>query len=69
MEKRHDGTLAKAGIVTREAVMAELGILEDRTLRDWEREGMPYIKQGQQVLYHVPSVVKWLVRRQLRGRR
>lgn len=65
---KHASTLANAGIITREALMAELSIKKDDTLREWEKDGLPYIKQGQQVMYHVPSVVKWLLRRQRKSR-
>lgn len=66
---RHVNTLAQAGVITRKALMAELSIEKDDTLREWEKQGLPYIKQGQQVIYYVPAVVKWLVRQQLRGRK
>lgn len=54
-------TLARHGILTREQLAAELS-LKDASLREWEKRGLPKIVEGKKVLYHVPTVVKWLLR-------
>lgn len=62
------GAMYDAGIVTRSALMEELRLSDD-TVREWEREGMPFIKKSSRVFYHTDSVVKWMLKHQLRGRK
>lgn len=69
METKHANSMANAGIVTRVALIAELGIKDEETVRVWEREGCPYIKQGNTIVYYVPDVVRWMRRRQRKGRK
>lgn len=54
--------MAQRGILTREQLAEELN-LSEQTIRNWERGGMPAIREGKTVLYHVPAVIKWLLRR------
>ena len=54
--------MAANGMLTRDQLAREISV-EPRTLLAWERDGMPTVKQGKSVFYHVPSVVKWMLKR------
>lgn len=55
------------GVITRDALQAELNISSPETIREWERAGMPTIRCGKLVFYYVPSIVKWLAAHQGRN--
>ena len=43
----------------------ELVGVSANTLRDWRREGLPYIKVGSQPRYLEKSILDWLTERQI----
>lgn len=54
--------LRERGILDREQLACELGIKTD-TVREWEKRGMPSIKEGMTILYDIDEVLTWMRRR------
>lgn len=54
-------SLVQHGLLTRKQLASELGV-KPATLLAWEDEGMPSIQQGKSVLYHIPTIIKWMLK-------
>jgi len=52
---------AAHGLLTRGQLMVELGIKDD-TLREWEQHRFPTIRRHKKHYYHVPTVIRWMLR-------
>lgn len=51
--------LRERGILNRNELATELGI-KPETVPDWEKRGMPTIKEGMTILYDLDEVVAWM---------
>jgi phage terminase Nu1 subunit (DNA packaging protein) len=56
------GALRERGILNRDQLVAELGIKKE-TVREWEKRGMPNIKEGMTILYDIGEVIDWMRKR------
>jgi DNA-binding transcriptional regulator YiaG len=52
---------ATNGLLTRSQLLHELNITSD-TLREWEKRKLPRVAQGKKLFYHVPTVIKWMLK-------
>lgn len=61
-ENTAQGTLARKGILTRDQLARELHMTQE-TVVEWERRGMPSIKEGRAVFYCIDDVIRWMKRK------
>lgn len=61
MKGQPTGLLRERGILTRRELATELGI-RPATLTDWQKRGLPTIKEGMTVLYDLAEVIAWMRR-------
>lgn len=68
MVDQSEGMLRKRGILTREELAIEFNI-KVQTVNDWQRDGMPTIKQGMTVLYDLDEIIAWMRKQTKRTKR
>ena len=56
------GLLHGRGILNRDQLANELGI-KPQTVADWQKRGMPIIKEGMTIFYDLDDVIMWMRKR------
>lgn len=59
--------LKQRGILTRDQLASELG-LKIATVAEWEKRGMPSIREGKTVFYAIDDVIAWMRKRSRKRR-